>query len=93
MTYTREDYSVFAARLQDAGFTLLHEGFGPNVQRTGNDPAYIVFLSSDYTRLKLPVVAQEVLQALPEFKAATAYVKTYKSVGGVCNEVWVYLSL
>ncbi len=92
--YTVNDYRAFAERLKGAGFTLVHEGFGPNIQRTGQgDPAYVVFLSSDYTRLTKTHVEQQVLLALPEFKVAVAEHKYYRQGAATVNEVWVYLSL
>lgn len=92
--YTYKDYCDFAERLKSAGFKLAHEGFGPNIQRTGNsDPSYVVYLSPDYIRLRMPDVASQVLQHLPEFKTARAEQKNYHQGGSVCSEVWVYLSL
>jgi hypothetical protein len=90
--YTYEDYRVFAARLLDAGFDIAQDGFGPNVQRTGSEPAYVAFLSGAYLKADFKAVEGQVLEVLPEFTSAKARVKQYHWEGKVVTELWVYLN-
>ncbi len=88
--FSFKEQKKMADELRDKGFELLHEGIGPNVQRTGDEPGYVIFLPSRY--LTSDTLELDIRQVLPALTTIQRKQMSYWRQGLMVTETWVYIN-